>query len=230
MADVDHPSGRVDDLCEAIGGVVLEARCIVSTINSARHYLSRLATSNQTSNGSSAQRRFGYDRWGNHTGVWDAVSGGNQIQSVVLQQSSGSPTNQLISVTNGSTTLNYTYDAAGNVVNDGSHSYTYDAENRLVSVDSGATAQYSYDDQNQRLKKTSGGTAVQYVWQDSHVIGEYNDGSGTLLAEYIYSGNRMVAKVETGTTSYFLSDPLGARLTLDGGGNVVGKQGRLPSH
>jgi len=74
-----------------------------------QHNLSRLVSSNQTSNGSSAQRRFEYDRWGNRTGVWDAVSGGNQIQSVVLQQSGGAPTNQLISVTNSGTTLNYTY-------------------------------------------------------------------------------------------------------------------------
>src|SRR5262249_12283775 len=51
--------------------------------------LGRLITSNQTSNGSSAQRRFGYDRWGNRTGVWDATTGGNQIQSVALQQSGG---------------------------------------------------------------------------------------------------------------------------------------------
>jgi RHS repeat-associated protein len=188
----------------------------------------RLVTSNQASNGQTAQRRFGYDRWGNRTGVWDAVSGGNQIQSVVLQQSGGAPTNQLTSVTNGGTTWNYSYDTAGNVTNDGSHSYIYDAENRLVSVDSGATAQYSYDHKNQRVKKTSGGTTVRYVWQDSHVIAEYNGGSNTLLAEYIYSGDRMVAKVESGTTNYFLSDPLGLRLMLDGGGSVVGKQGRLP--
>lgn len=41
--------------------------------------LGRLVTSNQTSNGASAQRRFSYDRWGNRTGVWDAVTGGTQI-------------------------------------------------------------------------------------------------------------------------------------------------------
>lgn len=29
-----------------------------------------------------------------------------------------------------------TYDAAGNVTNDGSHSYTYDAENRIIRVGS----------------------------------------------------------------------------------------------
>src|SRR5438309_10878598 len=100
--------------------------------------LGRLVTSNQTSNGSSAQRRFAYDRWGNRTGVWDATSGGNQIQSITLQGSGGIPTNQIASVTAGST-VNYTYDAAGNVTNDGVHSYGYDSENRIVSVDGGST-------------------------------------------------------------------------------------------
>ena len=43
--------------------------------------------------------------------------------------------------------VNHTYDATGNVTNDGVHSYTYDSENRLVSVDSGAT--YAYDQHRQ---------------------------------------------------------------------------------
>jgi YD repeat-containing protein len=51
----------------------------------------RLVTSNQTTNSASAQRRFQYDRWGNRTAVWDAVTGGNQIQSVSLEQSGGVP-------------------------------------------------------------------------------------------------------------------------------------------
>ena len=71
--------------------------------------LGRLVTSNQASNGASAQRRFAYDRWGNRTGVWDAVTGGNQIQTIALQQIGGAPTNRITSVTNGST-VNHTYD------------------------------------------------------------------------------------------------------------------------
>lgn len=212
----------------AVSGTISGGGSATESASNTYDNVGRLATSSQTSNGQTAQRRFVYDRWGNRTAVWDAVSGGNQIQNAVLQQSGGVPTNQLISVTNGGATSNYSYDASGNVINDGGHSYTYDAENRLVSVDSGATAQYGYDHQNQRVKKTTGGATVQYVWQDSHVIAEYNGGTGALLAEYIYSGSRLVAKVESGVTTYFLSDPLGARLTLDGGGNVVGKQGRLP--
>src|ERR1044071_3283843 len=110
--------------------------------------LGRLVTSNQTSNGSSAQRRFAYDRWGNRTGMWDAVSGGTQIQSITLQQSGGAPTNQIASVTSGGSSVNYAYDAAGNVTSDGAHSYGYDSVNRIVSVDGGSTATCAYDQAN----------------------------------------------------------------------------------
>ena len=74
----------------------------------------------------------------------------------------------------------------------------------------------------------TGGSNTHYIWQDSHVIAEYNGSSGALLADYIYSGDRMVAKVESGATSYFICDPVGVRLTLDASGGVVGRQGRLP--
>ena len=39
----------------------------------------------------------------------------------------------------------YQYDAAGNMTHDASHSYTYDAENRITKVDGGSTATYGYD-------------------------------------------------------------------------------------
>jgi hypothetical protein len=57
--------------------------------------VSSVVSSSQTSNGSSSQRRFIYDRWGNRTSMWDAVSGGNQIQSIALEQSGGVPTNRI---------------------------------------------------------------------------------------------------------------------------------------
>jgi RHS repeat-associated protein len=189
--------------------------------------LGRLATSNQTSNGASAQRRFDYDRWGNRTSMWDATSGGNQIQSVALQQSGGAPTNRVASVN----TVNYTYDAAGNVTNDGAHSYQYDAENRLVSVDSGATAQYWYDHLNRRIVKLIGGSQTDCLWDGSQLIEEHDGNAsypGATLARYVYAKGRMVAKLAGGVTSYFLSDRLSVRLMLDAGGNVIGHQGHLP--
>jgi YD repeat-containing protein len=190
--------------------------------------LGRLVTSDQTSNGSSAQRRFAYDRWGNRTGMWDAVSGGAQIQSITLEQSGGAPTNRITSVTAGNTTTNYLYDAAGNVTNDGSHAYQYDAENRIVNVDSGATAQYAYNQSNQRYKKVTGGATTHCIWQGSHVIAEHNGSTGAVIVDNVYRGSRMIATVSGGTSQYFLSDRLSTRLVLDGSGNVLGRMAHLP--
>ncbi|MBI3652860.1 MAG: hypothetical protein HY231_17690 [Acidobacteria bacterium] len=190
--------------------------------------LGRLATSNQTTNGVSVQRRFVYDRWGNRTSEYDATSGGTQIQSVALQQSGGAPTNRLSSVTTGSTTLNYSYDAAGNVTNDGVHTYTYDAENRVVNVDGGATASYGYDQQNRRVKKVISSTTTHCVWDGGQVLAEHNGSTGAVITNYTYAGSRMINKMTGGTTSYFLSDRLSARLTLDSSGNVIGRQAHLP--
>jgi YD repeat-containing protein len=68
--------------------------------------LGRLVTSSQASNGASVERRYAYDRWGNRLGVWDAVSGGNQIQSITLEQNAGVTTNRIAAA--GGT--NYSYD------------------------------------------------------------------------------------------------------------------------
>lgn len=40
-------------------------------------------------------------------------------------------------------------DAEGNLLNDGFHSYKYDAENRIISVDGAATT-YTYDAEDRR--------------------------------------------------------------------------------
>ncbi len=190
--------------------------------------LGRLATSNQTTNGVSPRRRFVYDRWSNRTNVYDATSGGNQIQSIALQQSGGAPTNRLTSVTNGSTTLNYSYDNNGNVLNDGVYAYQYDAENRVVSVNSGATATYAYNQNNQRVKKVIGATTTHYVWEGSNVLAEHNGSTGALMTNYTYAGSRMINKTTSGTTSYFLNDRLSARVVLNTSGTVVGRQATLP--
>lgn len=188
----------------------------------------RLVTSNQTTNGVNVQRRFVHDRWSNRTALWDATSGGNQIQSIALVQSGGAPTNRIQSVTTPGGTISYTYDAAGNVLNDGAHSYSYDAENRLASVDGGVTAQYTYDTQNRRIKKVSGGATTHYVWEGSQVIAEHNGSTGAVTANYVYSGSRMVAKIIGITPQYFLSDKWSTRVILGANGTVIGRQSHLP--
>src|SRR6185503_10596612 len=160
------------------------------------------------------QRRFDYDRWGNRTGVWDATSGGNQIQSAVLEHQPGAPagvpSNRLTSVTNLGTTLPQTYDPSGNVTNDGTHTYQYDGEGRIATVDA-AGATYSYDSANRRVKKVVGSTTTYYVWDGAQVIAEYSN-----------------AAAGGGGTSYYLADRLSTRMITDGNGTFKGTQDHLP--
>ncbi|MEK6406231.1 MAG: RHS repeat-associated core domain-containing protein [Acidobacteriota bacterium] len=126
------------------------------------------------------------------------------------------------------------------------HTYAYDAENRLVSVDNGATASYKYDHQNRRVSKAVGSSLTHYVWQGSQVIAEHDattplPGYGqppyqvqSARVDYVYAGSRMVYSTQrtssTGgwTVRYYLSDRLSTRVVLDSSGNVIGRQAHLP--
>jgi len=106
-------------------------------------------------------------------------------------------------VTSGAT-VNYSYDANGNLTNDGVHSYTYDSENRLVNVDPGGVASYAYDHKNRRYKTTVGSIVTHYVWQGQNVLAEHNGGTGAVIVNYIYAGTRMILS----GPYYLLSDQL----------------------
>jgi RHS repeat-associated protein len=80
----------------------------------------------------------------------------------------------------------YSYDAAGNVLNDGTHSYTYDAENRMIKVDNGSTATYAYDPDGHRVQKIT-------------TTGNYSDPAGTWYFFYDQSG-RYVLKANSNFT------------------------------
>ena len=123
--------------------------------------------------------------------------------------------------------ITYSYDAAGNLTNDGVHSYQYDAMSRLVKIDNGSTAQYSYDHRNWRVKKAIGSSVTHYVWEGGRVLAEH-DGGGTNLVDYIYAGSKMIATVAGGIRQYFISDRLSVRMTVDSSGNVIGRQAHLP--
>ena len=80
------------------------------------------------------------------------------------------------------------YDAAGNVTMDNMHHYGYDGENRLVSVDSGATAAYVYDAEGKRVRKTTGGLSVDYVYDLAGAATTEMSSAGVWNRGEVYAG------------------------------------------
>jgi RHS repeat-associated protein len=167
-------------------------------------------------------RRFSYDRWGNRTGMWNAVAGGSQLQNIAIALTGGFANNRISNV-NG---VAYSYDG-GNCTADGAHTYLYDAENRQVSVDAGATSTSGYDANNRRIRKGATGVTTHYVWEGAQVIAEYNGSTGALISEYVYAGRKMIRE-QGSAIRYYISDRLSTRLVTDGTGAVVGTMDHLP--
>lgn len=138
---------------------------------------------------------------------------------------------------------NYTYDAANRIQNAGSTTfafdsngnmtskteagvatvYSYDFENRLVSVSN--ASQYFYNGEGVRLQKIEGATATRYVVDTNHDLSEVlseTDANGAITAYYVY-GIGLAYKISpTGTHYYYHFDPIGSTIALtDDAKNIV---------
>jgi RHS repeat-associated protein len=114
----------------------------------------------------------------------------------------------------------YAYDANGNLVSGGGRTYSWDADNRPVLINS---TRMTYDADGVRLKKQTGsGLTTLYLGDDYQVTG----GTAT---KYISLGGSLVAR-RTGTLTRWLhTDHLGSVLSVtDGGGNEVQQQSYEP--
>ena len=109
--------------------------------------LNRLATA--ATSGSDWGLAWGYDRYN------------NRLSQTVTKGSA--PANSVTVNTATNRVSAWTYDVAGNVTNDGANTYAYDAENRIISVNSAATT-YSYDAFGSRVTKATGTTTVRYYF------------------------------------------------------------------
>ncbi|HKV04434.1 MAG TPA: RHS repeat-associated core domain-containing protein [Candidatus Acidoferrales bacterium] len=146
------------------------------------------------------------------------------------------PTNSVSvdSTTNRINSPGYSYDAAGNLTNDGMNSLVYDAEDRATSsTGSLGSGAYAYDGYGQRIAKTVGGATTDYIFSNSQVIAEYTAGAAASSPsrEYIYSGGALVAKIEGVATQYYLHDLLSPRVTAAsnfGTVTILGHQGHYP--
>src|SRR6266568_1364805 len=167
--------------------------------------LNRLSTMGDSASGQSCKGlSWTYDRWGNRTDQTVTSGTCNTFHATASTQ------NRLVDPVNNI----YQYDTAGNMTYDGSHTYTYDAENRLTKVDGGNTATYAYDADGNRIQKAVGPIITAYVFSPtSHVIHE-TDPNLTFNVHYIYLGSQLLAEMRNSTTYFVHADHLGSTRML----------------
>jgi len=87
---------------------------------------------------------------------------------------------------NGAPSATFAYDANGNLTSDGSTSFVYDAENRLVSASGARNAALAYDPLG-RLWQVNGGSAgtTRFVYDGDRLVEEY-DGNGVRMRVYVH--------------------------------------------
>jgi RHS repeat-associated protein len=142
-------------------------------------------------------RSFAYDSIGNRTS--------KDINGQDITYTYGTSDNRL---------GGFSYDANGNVINDGTFTYTYDSENRLIQVTNGTDViTYGYDGDGRRISQTVNGETTIFAYGVGlNVLTEFT-GSGVPKFDYIYAGNRNIA-----------------RINFDGAGVPVSKEFYHPDH
>ncbi len=148
------------------------------------------------------------------TSVWTASWAYDRSGNRLSQTTTGVSYSETLSISATSNRVNgWTYDAAGNVTNDGVHTYQYDAENRLIKIDNGSTAVYAYGPKGERVSKIAAGVTTYFYWG----IGEKVGGQWTRL--YVSGPGGKLVEYSGGTTWFFATNHLGtiaARMNVSG--------------
>ncbi len=185
--------------------------------------LNRLARA-ETTNTNLWGNTYSYDIWGN-------LHAKNQIagkqQGEYFQQTMNAQ-NQF---------AGWSYDAAGNLLNDGAHNYQFDAEGRIKCMDAGANcaspaASYVYSVEGRRVKRTVGAT-TWYAHDGGSTLSEFSNPSqtvGTWQKDYIYlNGALLATESATDGTRFHFSDHLGTpRVITDATGAVLSRHDYYP--
>ncbi len=120
--------------------------------------------------------------------------------------------------------ITFAYDLNGNLTSDGSRTYTYDIENRLVGASPGVTLSYDPLGRLQQVTGTSGTTT--FLYDGDALVAEY-DAAGAMLRRHIHSVGADVPVVtyegaSLSSPRYLFADHQGSIIARsDAGGLVV---------
>jgi RHS repeat-associated protein len=79
----------------------------------------------------------------------------------------------------------FSYDLRGNLTSDGSTTYAYDSENKLIAASGAVAGSMSYDPQQRLYQVGSATTNTRFLYDGVDAIGEY-DANGNVLRRYVH--------------------------------------------
>jgi RHS repeat-associated protein len=146
------------------------------------------------------------------TGGAQVGSGTSQVVVKAKDYAGNERTNTYeVNVSGSSTT--FTYDANGNLTSDGTRTFEWDAENRLVRVleDESTVSEFSYDGFGRRSEKIAAGVTRTFVYDMEAVVEERLSSGGTLKNIHGPGVDNHLAMLDaSGVPSYHISDHLGS--------------------
>jgi RHS repeat-associated protein len=155
---------------------------------------------------------YGYDPAGRRMAVYGTY-GRTSLPTATTANAVYDLANRLTSW-NGATAV---HDNNGNLTNDGTFTYTYNARNQVTGVSQGQTTlgAFVYDGLGRRVSRTVSGATTKPAYDGWNLVQE-RDGSGTVTADYLtgLGLDQPFVRTAGGATAYYLSDALGSIVGL----------------
>jgi RHS repeat-associated protein len=107
-----------------------------------------------------------------------------------------------------------TYDANGNLTNDGTNTYAWDARNHLVGISGGSTASFVYDADGRRALKSINGTTTQFLYDGLNPVQELQNGAPSANMLTGLGIDEFFQRTDSAGVRDYLSDILGSTLAL----------------
>lgn len=158
---------------------------------------------------------YDYDSNNRRTGVAGSLA--RTVFPQPLAAATYNATNQQI--TFGGETLNY--DLNGNLTSDGLNTYTWNARNRLSSINaSNLNATFAYDSTNRRVSKTINGVSTTFLYDGANIVQEQSTELGN--ANILNGGlDEVLMRADAAGQWNPLRDGLGSVLSLTDGSGAV---------
>lgn len=114
-----------------------------------------------------------------------------------------------------------TYDANGNMLSDGTRTYTWDSRNRLISIAGPVAASFQYDALGRRIQKTVGGTTTAYLYDGLNPVQELSGATPTVNLLTGVNLDEFFRRTDSTGDRDIITDALGSTLALaDSAGTI----------